>query len=241
MSNFILVHGAWLGAWSWERLVEQMEAARESRDVGEVLPLELPGHGQRFEDEIRLITMEHYIQSVVTPIQVKRLYDVVLVGHGFAATFLPQAAMQLADRVKRVVFIAGELPPEGSMVSDRLSLWEKVMLWVFKAGEKGFRFPDFIFKGMLCNGLDGRSTDEVLSRLVAEPFLPWKTPVFREGFVGKFPITYVVLTRDKAIPPRLQRLYSQTVGSPNIEELDAGHGVLFSHPREIASILLKFA
>ena len=247
MSNFILVHGAWQGAWSWERVIEQMEAARESYDVGQVLALDLPGHGQRFADEIRRITMEHYIGAVVTPVQVERLEDVVLVGHGFAATFLPQVALELGERVKQVVLIAGEMPPEGKRAYDRLSLRDKVMLRVFKAGEKGFRFPDFIFKGILCNGLDGSSTRALLSRLVPEPFQPWLTPVLRQGFVDSFPTTYVVLTRDKTIPPGLQRRYTQSLGSPQasqplyIEELDAGHGALFSHPREVAGILLKYA
>ena len=240
MSNFVLVHGAWQGAWSWERVVEQMEASGKPDDVGQVLAIDLPGHGHRHADETRRITMEHYIQAVVTPVQVKRLEDVVLVGHGFAATFLPQVALELGWRVRRVVFIAGDMPPEGKAPYDRLSLRDKAMLKAFKAWEKGFRFPDFIFKGILCNGLDGNSTRDLLSRLVPEPFMPWQTPVSREGFVGSFPTTYVVLARDKLIPPRLQRRYSQSVGSSDIQELDAGHGALLSHPHEVASILLKY-
>ena len=240
VSNFILVHGAWMGAWVWERVSEQLEASRESYNVGEVVSSDLPGHGMRSADEIRLITMEHYLHAVVTMVQVTRLEDTVLVGQGFAATFLPRVALELGERVKRVVFIAGELPAEGKTAYDRLSLRDKTMLWAFKAREKGFRFPDFIFKGILCNGLDEHSTKEMLSRLVPEPLLPWRTAVYRQGFAGGFPTTYVVLTRDKAVRPGLQRRYIQSLGSPEVEEMDASHGVLFSHPREVASILLKY-
>ena len=241
VSNFVLVHGAWQSAWVWERVIQQLSADGTSQDVHEVLAPDLPGHGQRAGDEIRRITMDHYIQAVTTPIQVKRLEDVVLVGHGFAGTFLPQAALELGDRVKRVVFVAGELPPEGKAAYDRLSRWNKLMLRAFKAREKGFRFPDLIFKGILCNGLDKDSTREVLSRLVPEPFVPWLTPVSRQGFAESFSTTYVVLSRDKAIRPRLQRLYSQTLGTTHVEQLNAGHGALFSHAREVASILLNQA
>ena len=241
MSNFILVHGAWLGAWAWERVIERLESAGESPNLGQVLAPDLPGHGQRSGDEIRLITMEHYIHAVATLAQVMRIDDTVLVGHGFAATFLPRVALELGGRVKRVVFIAGELPPEGRSAYDRLSPRDKAMMRAFKAGEKGFRFPDFILKGMLCNGLDGSSTENLLSRLVPEPLLPWRTPVSRNGFMGKFPSTYVVLTRDKAIRPRLQRWYSESLGSVDVEELDAGHLAPLSHSREIADILLKYA
>ena len=241
MSNFVLVHGAWMGAWAWERVSEGLEESRESADVEQVLSLDLPGHGRRFSNEIRRITVEHYIQAVVTLVQALRVENVVLVGHGFAATFLPQAVLELGDRVKRVVFIAGELPPEGKSAYDRLPRRDKIMLWAFKARENGFRFPDFIFKNILCNGLDESSTREVLSRLVPEPMIPWRTAVSRKGFSGSIPTTYVVLNRDKAIRPALQERYLRSLDAPKVERLDAGHGVLLSHPKDVVSILLKYA
>ena len=241
MSNFVLVHGAWMGAWAWERVSEGLERAGESSNVEQVLSLDLPGHGKRFADEIRRITMEHYFQAVVTLVQASRLENVVLVGQGFAATFLPQVVLELGEKVKRTVFIAGELPPEGKAAYDRLSLRDKTMLWAFKAGEKGFRFPDFIFKNILCNGLDESSTRTVLSRLVPEPLMPWKTAVSRKGFSGRIPTTYVLLNKDKAVKPALQSRYLECLGSPDVERLDAGHGVLLSHPQQVANILLKYA
>ena len=235
MSNFVLVQGA----WSWERVIERLQAARESHDVGPVLAPDLPGHGRRSGDEVRRITMEHYIQAVVTPVQVNRLKDVVLVGHGFAATFLPEVALRLGEAVRRVVFITGELPPEGNSAYERLSLRDKLMLKVFKAGEKGFRFPDFIFRRKLFDGLDGASIREYLSRLVPEPLIPWQTPVSREGFVGNFPMTWVILTKDRLIPYRLQQRYIRSLGSPEFDKLEAGHGALLSHPLEVSRILLN--
>ena len=147
--------------------------------------------------------------------------------------------MELGSRVSRVVFIAGDLTPEGEMAYDRLSLRDKLMLRVFKARENGFRLPDFIFKRILCEGLDGSSTREVLSRLVPELILPWQTHVSRKGLVGSFPTTYVALTRDKVVPYRFQRLYSQSLGFPKFEQLNAGHGALFTYAQGISGILLR--
>ena len=189
MANFILVHGAWQGAWSWDRVIGAMEAAAGPNDLGRVLAVDLPGHGQRSADEIRRITMDHYVHAAAVPAQVERLDDLVLVGHGFAGTFLPQVALELGGRVRRVVLIAGELPPEGQSAYDRLSRLDKMMLRAFKAGEKGFGFPHFIYRGKLCNGLDKDSAQLMLSRLVPEPFQPWRTPVSRQGFVGSSAMT----------------------------------------------------
>ena len=241
MANFILVHGAWQGVWSWDRVIGAMEATTGPNDLGRVLAMDLPGHGQRSADEIRRITMGHYVHAAATPAQIERLDDVVLVGHGFAGTFLPQVSSELGGRVRRVVLIAGELPPEGQSAYDRLSLLDKMMLRAFRAGEKGFRLPDFIYRRTLCNGLDEDSARLMLSRLVPEPFQPWRTPVSRQGFAGNLPITYIVLTKDRAIRPQLQRRYVQSLGGPQVEELDAGHGALLSHAQEIARILLSYA
>ena len=239
MTNFVLVHGAWQSAWSWHRVIEELEVARESLDVGRVLAPDLPGHGQRVADEIRRITIDHYINAVATEVQVERLEDVVLVGHGFSGTFLPQVAQQLGDKVKGVVFLAGDLPPEGTSPYDRLPLRDKMILWVTKAHEKGFRYPDFISRAKLCNGLDRITCRELLARLVPEPLVPWKTPAPRKEFVGKPHVTYALLTRDRLIEVPWQRRYISSLGSHRVEELDAGHSAPLSHPREVAEILLR--
>ena len=247
MSTFVLVHGAWQGAWSWDKVTEEMGPNLQTEDGSKVLSLNLPGHGARAADEIRRITMDHYIHAVVTLVQVNRIRDAVLVGHGFAGTFLPQVAQELGENVKQVVFIAGDLPPEGATPYARFSPLDKLMLRVFKAGEKGFQFPGFVFKSKLCNLLDGDTTRALLSRLVPEPFLPWRTPAGRMGFLGRFPTTYVVLTRDKLIPPRLQRRFAHSLGPSGerdgvtIKELEAGHAAPLSHPRELARLLLEYA
>ena len=206
--------------------------------MGEVLAVDLPGHGQRASEDIRRITMEHYVQAVSTPIQVGRMEDVVLVGHGFAATFLPQVALELEGLVSRVVLIGGELPAEGRSAYDRLSRWQKLMMRLFKAEEKGIWYPGFIFRGILCNGLDRDSTREMLAGLVPEPLAPWQTPVSRVEYLAKFPTTYVVLGRDKAIKAGLQKSYARTLNGAAVTELDAGHGALLSHATEVAELIL---
>ena len=80
MPNFVLIHDAWQGAWAWDQVFQQIKAAGEPHQVGEVLALDLPGHGRRSGNEVRRITMEHDINAVVTPIQLKLVEEVVLVG-----------------------------------------------------------------------------------------------------------------------------------------------------------------
>ena len=237
----MLVHDAWHGAWAWKHVIPVLEAARQSHEVGEVLAPDLPGHGAKSFLEIRRITQDHYREAVVTPLQVKRLTDVVLVGHGFASTFLPNVAVELGDVVKRVVFIAGQLPPEGKAAYQMLPLLLRMLVKPLRPSEKGVTFPHFIFRRMLCNGVDGNLANEVLSRVVPDPYLPWRVPVSRQGFVGRFPVTYILLNRDCAVPPRAQRRYASYLDSPEVVEMAAGHEVLLTNPDDLAQILLRYA
>jgi pimeloyl-ACP methyl ester carboxylesterase len=41
MSTYILVHGAWHGAWYWEKVAPLLRQAGH-----QVIPFDLPGHGQ---------------------------------------------------------------------------------------------------------------------------------------------------------------------------------------------------
>jgi hypothetical protein len=67
VSTFVLVHGAWHGAWCWSRLLPELEA-RGHRSVVMDLPVE---DGDA--------TFEEYA-------------DVVLVGHALGAMVLPLVA-----------------------------------------------------------------------------------------------------------------------------------------------------
>ena len=238
MPNFVLVHGAWQGSWVWNRVAGELESAGESRGVGQVVAVDLPGHGSRASEDLRRITTEHYVQAVTTPVQVGRLEDVVLVAHGFSAAFIPQVAAELQGLVNRVVLIGGELPADGRSVYDRLSVWQKLMTRVFKAGEKGIFYPRFIFKGILCNGLDRDSTRLVLGGLAPEPLAPWQTPAARLGFETGISTTYAVLKRDKAIRVGLQRHYAHSLQGAAVTEMDAGHNAPLSHPVQVAELLL---
>lgn len=85
--------------------------------------------------------------------QVGRLEDMVLAAHGFSTTFISQVAADLDGLASQVVLLERELPADGRSAYDRLSLLQKLMIRLFKAGEKRILYPRFIYKGILCNGL----------------------------------------------------------------------------------------
>ena len=52
---------------------------------------------------------------------------------------------------------------------------------------------------------------------------------------------YQVSGQDRMIPPETERWMAERIGAREIEELDAGHASLASHPHEVTQLILRAA
>ena len=93
--TFVLVPGAWLGAWAWRRVVPLLE-----RDGGVVYPVTLTGMGDRVHLASPQIGLETAIEDVVNTIVYEGLEDVVLAGHSFAGKVIAAVADRMPVRVR---------------------------------------------------------------------------------------------------------------------------------------------
>ena len=74
--TYILVHAAWLGAWEWGSVAENL------REKGHaVIAPDLPGHGKDKTSPAD-ITMDDYVSTLLDIID-KQEESVILVGHSF--------------------------------------------------------------------------------------------------------------------------------------------------------------
>ena len=55
------------------------------------------------------------------------------------------------------------------------------------------------------------------------------------------PVTYVVLTEDRALPPDYHRDQAATAGADEIVEFAAGHSAFASRPADLAGLLAGYA
>jgi pimeloyl-ACP methyl ester carboxylesterase len=100
VTDFVLVHGGWHGAWCWAFLVDEL-AARGHRAVTVDLPAEDPAAGAR-----------EYAAAVLAALPGD---DVVLVGHSLAGLTIPVVAA--ARPVRHLVYLAAMLPDPGRSVA----------------------------------------------------------------------------------------------------------------------------
>lgn len=117
MKTFVLVHGAWHGAWCWKRVLPRL------RGVGhEAHAVTLTGTGERahlLSKDIRLAT---HIQDVVNLITHEELDHVTLVGHSYGGIVITGVADQLLQqgrvRIERMVYIDAVTPHDGESWSS---------------------------------------------------------------------------------------------------------------------------
>ena len=113
MTDYLLVHGAGQGAWSWGKVWGHMTAPVEHpprlyahRSANKVYSMDLPGHGADSDGDTSSVLLDECVQAIVRTVERQGLKDVVLVGHGFAGWLILQAAGLLPSPPKRLVLIA---------------------------------------------------------------------------------------------------------------------------------------
>ena len=79
MPTFVLVHGAWCGAWCWRRVARMLTQAGH-----EVFTPTLTGVGERSHLLKPDVNPDTHILDVVNEMRWQELNNVVLVGHSYA-------------------------------------------------------------------------------------------------------------------------------------------------------------
>jgi pimeloyl-ACP methyl ester carboxylesterase len=103
VTTFVLVHGAWHGAWCWDRLIPELEQ-RGHAAIAMDLPIDVPRAGMK---EYAAVVARH----------VPRDEPVALVGHSLGASVIPLVAASVP--VQRLVFLCPVLRMPGRTLASQ--------------------------------------------------------------------------------------------------------------------------
>ncbi len=98
--KFVLVPGAWLGAWAWRRVIPLLQEQGH-----EAYAVTLTGMGERVHLASKEVGMETAIQDVLNVMAYDDLRDVVLVGHSFAGKVVASVADRAPNRVRMILYV----------------------------------------------------------------------------------------------------------------------------------------
>ena len=113
--HYVLLHGAWHGAWAWSK------AAPLIRQAGhEVSVPTLSGLGERSHVAAGTSGLAVHVQDVVSHLMMEDLRDVVLVGHSYAGCVLSGVLAARTGRVAHAIYLDAFVPLQGQAMSNFL-------------------------------------------------------------------------------------------------------------------------
>ena len=252
MTDYLLVHGAGQGAWSWGAVWGHLTAPEEHpptlykrRRANRVHPLDLPGHGADAGGDTAAVRLEECVQAITRAVEREQLKDLVLVGHGFSASLVVQAASEMEIPPKRVVLVAGIVPaPQRPLLSaspakTRTAL--RVMSLLSSFSRQELKLPSPAINSFLCNGMDSMEIVQLLGFLGPLPTRVMKSRLPMETSELPCPVTYIMLTQDKMFPPDAQARVAARFEGAETVEIESCHQVMAQHPQELAEVLLRYA
>jgi pimeloyl-ACP methyl ester carboxylesterase len=235
--TFVLVHGAFQGAYAWRFVKAQLEAAGQK-----VVVIELPGHGAD-QTPAATITLNSYRDKVVSAITTIK-GKVVLVAHSAGGSVITAVADTIPDRIEKMVYIAAAVPVNGQSLHDITSMDTNSLLGpsVIPSadGVTGSIPNDKVFS-IFCQ--DG--SEEVKQLLIAnnrpEPTAPQleKIVLKNTSATAMIPKYYIHTTQDRVATFDLQKKVVALAGITNVFTLESSHCPFLSMPDKVTAILLK--
>ncbi|AJE84630.1 esterase [Streptomyces albus] len=169
MATFVLVPGAWLGAWVWE------DTARALRERGHTaLPLTLTGLAERAEEGGPRTDLDTHIADLTGFVEERGLREVTLVAHSYAAAPVTGAAGRLGDRLERVVYLDSAPFALGMRMLDLVppEAAQELRERVAARGDGRLPMPPFaeLSRSGSVDGLDEDQRAALYARATPQPF-----------------------------------------------------------------------
>ena len=169
----------------------------------------------------------------------------IAVGHGLSATILLASLSKWNPPPDRVVLFGGAAPrPRGSIRSalpKPLRYPLRLLSPLHRLMRRRFTIPQHLIYQKLCNGMDTMEVVHYVAYFRALP-LRWlgSKLAVGQGIAGDS-LTYVVLERDRLLPPTLQRQQARFLGAREVVSMDACHQAMLQKPAEVADIIRQVA
>jgi pimeloyl-ACP methyl ester carboxylesterase len=236
MATFVIVHGAWGGAWAWNRLV-----APRLRQAGHTVhAVTLTGLGERAHLATPEVNLDTHIQDVCNVLFYEDLREVVLVGHSYGGMVITGVADRMPERLARLVYLDAAVPSDGAAIADmwgparRQELLERAQ----REGD-GWRLPP--------GDMQADDPPEIVAwaapRRRPQPLATFTQPLRLARGETALPRAFVYCAGGKAADSPQARRAAQLKADPRWRyfELPSGHNLHYSAPDETVAILLELA
>lgn len=225
--TFVLVHGAFHGAWCWELVVKELEA-RGHEAIAVDLPAEEPSAGAARCAE-------------VVAAAAGGAADPVVVGHSMGGVVIPVVATMMP--VARLVFVAGLVPRPGMAMND-IRAAEPVDAPTdlenpeFEhLGDGVWRVGPNTARRLFYHDVPDDLAAWAIARLRPQAYLTLRETTPLESWPDT-PADYIVCRDDRAVNAEWGRMVARDQLGTIAREIDGGHSPFLTRPAELAEMLV---
>jgi pimeloyl-ACP methyl ester carboxylesterase len=242
MANFVLVHGAWHGAWCWRRVTQALQVQGHR-----VYAVTLTGLGDRAHLLSPAITLETHIEDVRQLIDTEELSDVVLAVHSYAGMIGTAIADRMGERLKHLVYVDAVLPKPGESWSSTQSSATQQQRLAAAEASVNFSFPP---PDPVVFGLHNDDHAWVQRRQTPHPGNTYRMPLaFDVQRVAAIPRTFISCTEPALATIEPSRLRAKDpafwggawLPGSQVIPMTTGHDPMISEPAALTRILLDCA
>jgi len=233
--SIVLVHGAWMGGWGWDRVAQYL------RDQGHtVVAVTLPAHDT---DPLPApaASLAGYVDVVAAAVH-SVPGPAYLVGHSAGGVVISQFAENEPAAVKQLIYVAAILPQSGQTLFDLASLDQGSLIlpnMTVDMTNYVVSLPVSQVPAILCGDCNPSQAQLLQSHYRDEPLLPAATPVSltaaRFGAVDK---RYFFMTQDQTVTYPRQQAMASTVTLTKTASMNSYHCPQLTRSSEFSDKLL---
>jgi len=237
MATFVLVAGAWHGAWCWEYVIPLLEASGHR-----ALAAELTGMGAD-RTPLGELDFAAWANSVAGVIEAAG-EPVVLVGHSRGGVVISQAAELVPERIALCIYLTAILVRDGESAMDSSGLVPADTLRErnYELTDDGLAFKVLPELALSYGNSPPELVERALARMTPEPVFALTTPLqLTAERYGTVPRAYVECLRDETVTPPLQKAMQVRVPCQHVRAIDTDHCPAYSAPELVAAVLDELA
>lgn len=237
-NTYVLINGAWLGAWSWDKVTQRLE-----RDGHTVLTPELQGHGSD-QTPVSEISLEGYVSAIGKLIE-QQSQPVILVGHSMGGIIVSALSERYPERIAGAIYVGAYLLQSGETIAQVSQTAPDSLV-----GPNMVFAPDYSTVGIKPEAVrevfaaDASQADaDRLGQLTRpEPASPFQTPLtLTPERYGRVPRRYIKTLQDRAVTPALQDAMLSRVPCERVISMNTSHTPFFSAADELAANIVTLS
>ncbi|MEW6707866.1 MAG: alpha/beta hydrolase family protein [Pseudomonadota bacterium] len=230
MADYVLVHGAWHGAWCWKKLLPELWRAGHR-----AFAVTLSGVGERAHQLSRDIRLRTHADDVCAVLEAEELDRAILVGHSYAGMVITAVADRMPRRIGRLVYLDAVVPMPGESWSSSHPEEVRAMrrASIARAGAIPPADPAQF-------GLQGEDADWVQRRQTPQPGSVYDDPLqFDTARLAALPRTFIDCTAPALPTIAASRRRVREQPGWQVLEIATGHDPMISAPQALLRHLLS--